>query len=99
MLAAPGALAVVKTADSRVAMARAAAAFYGDATATVPLVGITGTNGKTTTTYLIEGILNAAGLPAAVLGTISYRFGELQLESTHTTPESTDLQAALTAAC
>jgi UDP-N-acetylmuramoyl-L-alanyl-D-glutamate--2,6-diaminopimelate ligase len=89
------ALAVIKTADSRVAMARAAAVYYGDATAMRPLVGITGTNGKTTTTYLIEGILTAAGLPAAVLGTISYRFGGLQLESTHTTPESTDLQAAL----
>jgi len=89
------ALAVIKTADSRVAMARVAAAFYGDATAGLPLVGITGTNGKTTTTYLIEGILSAAGLPAAVLGTISYRFGGIQLESTHTTPESTDLQAAL----
>jgi len=88
-------LAVIKTADARVAMARAAAAFYGDATANRPLVGITGTNGKTTTTYLVEGILNAAGLPAAVLGTISYRFGAIQLESTHTTPESTDLQAAL----
>lgn len=87
--------AVIKTPDARVAMARAAAAFYGDATATLPLIGITGTNGKTTTTYLIEGILNAAGQPAAVLGTISYRFGDIKLESTHTTPESTDLQAAL----
>ena len=88
-------IVVITTADSRGAMARVAAAFYGDATATLPLIGITGTNGKTTTTYLIEGILNAAGLPAAVLGTISYRFGRLQLQSTHTTPESTDLQAAL----
>jgi UDP-N-acetylmuramoyl-L-alanyl-D-glutamate--2,6-diaminopimelate ligase len=88
-------VAVIKTADSRKAMARAAAAFYGDVTAAAPLIGITGTNGKTTTTYLLEGILKAAGLPAAVLGTISYRFGGLQLESTHTTPESPELQAAL----
>jgi UDP-N-acetylmuramoyl-L-alanyl-D-glutamate--2,6-diaminopimelate ligase len=90
-----GGCPLIKAADTRLAMARAAAAFYGDATANFPLIGITGTNGKTTTTYLIEGIMNAAGLPAAVLGTISYRFGGLQLESTHTTPESTDLQAAL----
>jgi len=90
-----GAQAVVKVADSRVAMAKAAAVFHGDATSTLPLIGITGTNGKTTTTYLIEGIMSAAGLPAAVLGTISYRFGETELESTHTTPESPDLQAAL----
>ena len=93
--AGPDGIALITTADSRGAMARAAAVFYGDATATLPLIGITGTNGKTTTTYLVEGILNAAGLPAAVLGTISYRFGRLQLQSTHTTPESTDLQAAL----
>lgn len=91
----PQGAVIVRTADSRIAMARAAAVFYGDATATAPLVGITGTNGKTTTTYLVEGILNAAELPAAVLGTISYRFGGLQLQSTHTTPESPELQAAL----
>jgi len=93
--AGPEDLTVVKVADAREVMARAAAVYFGDVTATLPLIGITGTNGKTTTTYLIEGILNAAGMPAAVLGTISYRFGEIELESTHTTPESTDLQAAL----
>lgn len=91
----PAGIMYVQTADAREAMARAAAAFYGEPTATAPLIGITGTNGKTTTTYLLEGILSAAGLPAAVLGTISYRFGGLQLESTHTTPESPELQAAL----
>jgi UDP-N-acetylmuramoyl-L-alanyl-D-glutamate--2,6-diaminopimelate ligase len=90
----PG-VVTVRSADSRHAMAKAAAAFHGDPTASIPLVGITGTNGKTTTTYLIEGILGAAALPAAVLGTISYRFGDFLIESTHTTPESTDLQAAL----
>ncbi len=90
----PGAV-TVKTADTRLAMAKAAAVFYGDPTASAPLIGITGTNGKTTTTYLLEGVLAAAGLPAAVLGTISYRCGDFHIESTHTTPESTDLQAAL----
>jgi UDP-N-acetylmuramoyl-L-alanyl-D-glutamate--2,6-diaminopimelate ligase len=90
----PGAVAV-KVADSRLAMAEIAAAFFGDPTASVPLIGITGTNGKTTTTYLIEGILAAARLPAAVLGTISYRFGDIRIEASHTTPESTDLQCAL----
>lgn len=91
----PDSIAVVTTADARTVMARVAAVFSGDVTATAPLIGITGTNGKTTTTYLLEGILNAAGLPAAVLGTISYRFGDLRIESTHTTPESTELQAAM----
>jgi UDP-N-acetylmuramoyl-L-alanyl-D-glutamate--2,6-diaminopimelate ligase len=91
----PSGIAAVKVADSRLAMAEMAAAFFGDPTASVPLIGITGTNGKTTTTYLIEGILAAAGLPAAVLGTISYRFGDTRIEASHTTPESTDLQCAL----
>ena len=75
-------------------MAQVAAEFYGNPTLGLPLIGITGTNGKTTTTYLIEAILAAAGMPAAVLGTISYRFGTTQIEASHTTPESTELQAA-----
>jgi UDP-N-acetylmuramoyl-L-alanyl-D-glutamate--2,6-diaminopimelate ligase len=91
----PGGVTAVRVADSRVAMAEIAAAFHGRPTATAPLIGITGTNGKTTTTYLLEGILRAAGLPAAVLGTISYRFGSLVIEASHTTPESTELQAVL----
>ena len=91
----PPTVVPVLVADSRGAMARMAARFNGDPTAGRPLIGITGTNGKTTTTYLIEGILAAAGLPAGVLGTISYRFGEIRVEASHTTPESTELQAAL----
>lgn len=91
----PTGIVAVKVADSRLAMAEMAASFFGDPTASVPLIGITGTNGKTTTTYLIEGILASAGLPAAVLGTISYRFGDTRIEASHTTPESTDLQCAL----
>ncbi|MBI5655406.1 MAG: UDP-N-acetylmuramoyl-L-alanyl-D-glutamate--2,6-diaminopimelate ligase [Geobacter sp.] len=83
--------------DARQAMARMAARFYGEPTARVPLVGITGTNGKTTTTYLVEGILAAAGFPAAVLGTVSYRFGDLEIPAPHTTPESVDLQETLRA--
>jgi UDP-N-acetylmuramoyl-L-alanyl-D-glutamate--2,6-diaminopimelate ligase len=75
-------------------MAGIAAAFYANPTLRLPLVGITGTNGKTTTTYLIESILAAAGMPSAVLGTISYRFGATCIEASHTTPESTELQAA-----
>lgn len=93
--AVPPGVTVVQVADSRLAMAQIAAAYYGRPTAAVPLLGITGTNGKTTTTYLLEGILAAAGLPAAVLGTISYRFGATVIEASHTTPESTELQAAL----
>jgi UDP-N-acetylmuramoyl-L-alanyl-D-glutamate--2,6-diaminopimelate ligase len=81
--------------DARLAMARSAARYHGDPTSRQPLVGITGTNGKTTTSYLVEAILESGGLPAAVLGTISYRFGNSVIEASHTTPESTELQSAL----
>ena len=92
---APSGTPWIRVNDGRAAMARMAARFNGDPTATRPLIGITGTNGKTTTTYLIEAILGAAGLPAAVLGTIAYRFGATAIEASHTTPESTELQTAL----
>ncbi|NVN90888.1 MAG: UDP-N-acetylmuramoyl-L-alanyl-D-glutamate--2,6-diaminopimelate ligase [Desulfuromonadales bacterium] len=91
---APSGIPWVRVADGRIAMGRMAAEFHGNPTAALPLIGITGTNGKTTTTYLIEAILLAAGLPAAVLGTISYRFNETNITASHTTPESTELQAA-----
>jgi len=91
----PPGVTAVQVAEARLAMAEIAAAFYGRPTAAAPLIGITGTNGKTTTTFLLEGILNAAGMPAAVLGTISYRFGATVFEASHTTPESTELQAVL----
>lgn len=91
---APAGLPWVRVSDGRTAMGLISAAFNGDPTATKPLIGITGTNGKTTTTYLIEAILAAAGKPAAVLGTISYRFGTTVIQASHTTPESTELQCA-----
>lgn len=91
---APAGLPWARVPDGRVAMGRMAAFFNGDPTASKPLIGITGTNGKTTTTYLIEAILAAAGQPAAVLGTISYRFGTTTFQASHTTPESTELQRA-----
>jgi UDP-N-acetylmuramoyl-L-alanyl-D-glutamate--2,6-diaminopimelate ligase len=86
---------LVEVADARLAMSLMAAAFYGKPTATVPTVGITGTNGKTTTTYLVEGIMERGGIPAAVLGTISYRFGNIDIPAPNTTPESVDLQKTL----
>ncbi len=91
---APAGIPWVRVSDGRAAMALMAAEFHGNPTACLPLIGITGTNGKTTTTYLIEAILKAAGIPAAVLGTISYRFEDKVITASHTTPESTELQAA-----
>lgn len=87
----------VTVTDGRSAMAAMAAEFHGNPTRDMPLIGITGTNGKTTTTYILEGILAAAGLAPAVLGTISYRYGTTCIEASHTTPESTELQAAFRA--
>jgi len=92
---APVGIPWVKVSDSRRAMSLIAATFNGNPTSKLPLIGITGTNGKTTTTYIIEAIMAAAGIPAAVLGTISYRFGGTTIAASHTTPESTELQAAL----
>jgi len=91
--AAPTALPWIQVREARQVMALMAARFYGEPTAHLPLVGITGTNGKTTTSYIVEGILAQSGIPSAVLGTVSYRFGDTTLEASHTTPESIELQA------
>lgn len=91
----PEGITAVTVGDARLAMAKMAACFFGNPTAGVPLIGITGTNGKTTTTYLIESMLEKGGIPSAVLGTINYRFGTTCFESSHTTPESVDLQRIL----
>ncbi len=77
--------------NARQALALAAAAFYGHPTADIPVIGVTGTNGKTTVTFLLEAIMQAAGKQPAVFGTINYRCGELTRPSLHTTPESLDL--------
>jgi UDP-N-acetylmuramoyl-L-alanyl-D-glutamate--2,6-diaminopimelate ligase len=81
--------------DARRAMALTAAAFYGNPTGQLLTVGVTGTNGKTTTTYLVEAVLDAADIPAAVFGTVAYRFKGKEFPSSHTTPESVELQRLL----
>jgi UDP-N-acetylmuramoyl-L-alanyl-D-glutamate--2,6-diaminopimelate ligase len=91
----PAGTPYAKVTDARIAMSMMAALFYGDPADRLALVGITGTNGKTTTSYVIEAILEEAGIPAAVLGTVSYRFREQAFPAPHTTPESTDLQKIL----
>ncbi len=78
----------------RRALADAARAFYGHPEAQLRLVGITGTNGKTTTAYLLESILRAAEIRAGLFGTIEYRVGDRVFPATNTTPESLDLIAA-----
>ena len=84
----------VVVSDSRKAMAAASANFYGHPTESFSLVGITGTNGKTTTTYLVECIAREAGLRTGVIGTVGVKIGDEMSASAHTTPESPDLQEA-----
>ncbi len=78
--------------DTRKAMAVCADNFYDHPSASFQLVGVTGTNGKTTTTYLVEHIAQAAGKRTGVIGTVGVRIGNTQEKSEHTTPESPDLQ-------
>ncbi len=82
---------VVVAENVRRAMALCAQRYYQDPAAGIPVVGITGTNGKTTISYLLEAILQQAGYAPAVFGTIDYRFGGVKEVSSHTTPESIDL--------
>ena len=81
--------------DSRLAMALAAAALEGDPSHTLRVVGVTGTNGKTTSAFLLHAVLEAAGYQAGLLGTIEARIGGVVETVTHTTPESVDLQRLL----
>jgi UDP-N-acetylmuramoyl-L-alanyl-D-glutamate--2,6-diaminopimelate ligase len=85
----------VRTNDVRRTMGLWGAHFYGRPSQRMKLVGITGTNGKTTVSYLVESILSAAGLKVGVIGTINYRYPGHQVPSHHTTPESLELQSLL----
>src|SRR3954453_493391 len=78
--------------DVRAAMACAAAAFYGDPTAQLPVVGVTGTSGKTTTTFLLRGLLETAGRPCGLLGTVTSVIAGDSRPVVRTTPEAIDLQ-------
>lgn len=82
----------VVVADSRKAMAAAAANFYGHPSESFDLVGVTGTNGKTTTTYLVEHIASHTGKTTGVIGTIGVKIAQTTEPADRTTPESSDLQ-------
>jgi UDP-N-acetylmuramoyl-L-alanyl-D-glutamate--2,6-diaminopimelate ligase len=80
-------------ADARLALAFLAAAFYQHPSAELQVVGITGTNGKTTTAYLVAAIFEAAGIRCGILGTVAYTIGAEVLEATRTTPEAPAVQS------
>jgi UDP-N-acetylmuramoyl-L-alanyl-D-glutamate--2,6-diaminopimelate ligase len=82
----------VRVDDVRAAMATAAARFYGDPTASLPVVGVTGTNGKTTTAFLVRALLEAAGRRCGLLGTVTSVVAGEERPTVRTTPEAIDLQ-------
>jgi UDP-N-acetylmuramoyl-L-alanyl-D-glutamate--2,6-diaminopimelate ligase len=84
-----------RVARAREALAIASARFEGSPSSSLDLIGITGTNGKTTTVYLMDAILRAAGHTTGLIGTVETRIGDTRLESSRTTPESSDLQHLL----
>ncbi len=81
--------------DARVALAGLSANFFGRPADHLELIGITGTNGKTTTSHLIRAILEADGKPSGLIGTIDCRIRDRLVPATHTTPESLELNALL----
>lgn len=89
------AVTVVRVPDSRVALSKLAVEFYGHPYRDMNLIGITGTNGKTTTSYLLESILLAAGARPGVIGTINDRLPGKTWEANVTTPESLELMQRL----
>ena len=91
----PGRVAWIQVENVRRAMALAAAEVHHHPSRELKLVGITGTNGKTTTAYLIASIPEAAGEPVAMTGTVEYRLGPERFKADRTTPEATDMQRLL----
>jgi UDP-N-acetylmuramoyl-L-alanyl-D-glutamate--2,6-diaminopimelate ligase len=82
-------------ADTRRALAPIAVRFFGDPASELTLVGVTGTNGKTSTTFLTESILSAAGLATGLIGTVEVRYAGERRRAINTTPESLELQRLL----
>ena len=88
-------VAWIQAADAREAMALASANFYGHPSEKLKVVGITGTKGKTTTAYILESIIKAAGSVPGVIGTVEYRWPNFRASAERTTPEAPDLQKML----
>lgn len=85
----------VQVGNARAAMAIAAANFEGHPSLRLPVVGVTGTNGKTTTSYLVHHVMQSILHRAGLMGTIFYSTGDKLVEASHTTPESTEVQRLL----
>lgn len=88
-----GHIACAHVADARIALAKLAACFYGNPSERLCTIGITGTNGKTTVSFMLREIFKAAGRKSGLLGTVRYEIGDRVIPAARTTPESADLQA------
>jgi len=88
----PDGIIAIKVSDSRRVLGQLAKNYFGDPSSRLTLIGITGTSGKTTVSYLLESILTAAGFRCGVLGTVNYRFNGKAIPAPNTTPESYEMQ-------
>ena len=86
----------ITVSDARHTMALASASFYNRPSQQLKVIGVTGTNGKTTTAFMVKGILEAAGVGAGLLGTVHYEIGERIIPAWRTTPESVEIQEMMT---
>jgi len=93
--AAEAAVPWIQVRDGRLALARLGAEVVGHPSREIPVVGVTGTNGKTTTAHLLAAVFDAAGQPAGVMGTVQYKVGGATRDAARTTPEASDVQLML----
>ncbi|MFM8551430.1 MAG: UDP-N-acetylmuramoyl-L-alanyl-D-glutamate--2,6-diaminopimelate ligase [Nitrospiraceae bacterium] len=91
----PPSVPVLFVPDSRRAVGLLASRFHGDPSSKLAMIGVTGTNGKTTITYLCRAVLEAAGRKVGVIGTVAYQIGKEQIPASHTTPGAVELQELL----
>ncbi len=94
-ISAPKNIPLFRVQNSRAGLSRLAAIWHDRPSMRIPVVGITGTNGKTTITYLLEAILKEAGRSPGLIGTIGYKHHQVHLPLNHTTPESTEIHRIL----
>jgi len=87
---------IIEVKNTRNALAKISDRFYSNPSKKLFLIGITGTNGKTTTAFLVENLLSQAGIKVGVIGTLNYRYSGKTFQNPMTTPESYDLQKILT---
>ena len=90
-----GSVPFVQVADSRKALGLIGSRFYGDPSAQLAMIGVTGTNGKTTTTYLCKALLENIGRRVGLIGTVAYQIGAETIPASHTTPGALELQQLL----